>query len=91
MPLVYGLLMMGTSWANDIAPIQVVFMCKSEKDHKQIALFKQGNNIIYQYGADMAAPELQLVRPSGQVVKEPWNGMGRYIWNCCLRFSQKKR
>ena len=29
----------------------------------------------------MAAPELHLVRPSSQVIKEPWNGMGRYIWD----------
>lgn len=72
---------LGLSWAGDVPPIQVVFMCTAEKANKQVALFKQGDNFIYQYGVDMAAPELQLVRPSSQVIKEPWNGIGRYIWD----------
>ena len=71
---------LGLSWADVIPPIQVVFMCRTEKENKQVALFKQGDNFIYQYGSDMASPELQLVRSSSQVIKEDWGGFGRNIW-----------
>ena len=71
----------GISWADTVPPIQVVFLCTTEKNNKQIALFKQGDNFIYQFGSDMAAPELQLVRPSSKVIKRPWNGIGRYVWD----------
>lgn len=72
---------MGISKADGVLPIQVVFMCRTEKGDKEIALFKQGDNFIYQYGSNMGAPELQLVRPSAKVIKEPWPGIGRNIWN----------
>lgn len=78
---VLTLLGLGVARANEILPIQVVLMCTTLKGDKQIALFKQGNNFIYQYGSSMASPELQLVRPSAEVILEPWNGIGRYIWN----------
>ena len=66
---------LGLSWADGIPPIQVVFMCRTEKENKQVALFKQGDNFIYQYGSDMASPELQLVRSSSQVILDGWDGM----------------
>ena len=65
---------LGLSWADNIPPIQVIFMCKTEKENKYASLFKQGDNFIYQYGSDMAAPELQLVRSSSQGVLDSWDG-----------------
>ena len=61
--------------------IDVVFWCRTSTGDKNIALFKQGNNFIYQYGGDMSKPELQLLRSNTEVVKEPWNGVGMQMWN----------
>ena len=66
--------------AQEAAPIEIVFLCQAKKNQKTIALFKQGNTFIYQYGSDMGRPELQLVRSSSAVTKQPWNGVGSEMW-----------
>ena len=71
----------GSALAQDIAPIQLVFYCRNQKGNKNIALFKQGTNFIYQYGSDFSKPELTLVRSEKDVIKEPWNGVGNEIWS----------
>jgi hypothetical protein len=65
----------------DVAPIEVVFMCTTEKANKTLSLFKQGSYFIYQYGPSTGKPEISVAAKESEVVKEPWNGMGSTIWS----------
>lgn len=64
-----------------VKPIEIVFMCTTEKGNKTISLFKQGEYFIYQYGLTLGKPEISLAVKEAEVIKEPWNGVGNYMWN----------
>jgi hypothetical protein len=44
-------------------------------------VFKQGTNLVYQYGPKLSKPDLHLVSDEKSVVLEPWNGVGSSFWN----------
>ena len=71
----------GTSVADAFPATHVVFYCTSPKKQKTIALYKQGDNFIYQYGSELSPPELQLIRSESEITKTPWPGIGHTYWN----------
>ena len=75
------LLGVGQGYAQEKAPIEVIFWCQNKKGDKNITLFRQGTNIIYQYGSNMRSPDLHLVQPENKVKKQPWNGVGNEFWS----------
>ena len=75
------LLGVGQGYAQEKAPIEVVFWCQNKKGDKNIALFRQGTNFVYQYGSNMSKPDLHLVQPENKIDKQPWNGVGSEFWN----------
>jgi hypothetical protein len=84
----YLLLFSSISQAQDGKPIQVVFYCETTKDRKTVAIFKQGDNLTYQFGDSVGKPELQIVQSEQDVEKTPWPGIGGTYWNS-ITFTNK--
>ena len=74
--------LLSTSLASSLTsqPIQILFHCKTEQQ-KQVSVFKQGSNLIYQYGDSLDVPELHLVQAEQTVEQRPWAGVGHSMWN----------
>jgi len=66
--------------ASSVEPIHIVFHCSTTKE-KTISVFKQGQNVFYQYGSSMTKPELTLMVTEEMLSKQPWNGVGSSFWN----------
>lgn len=78
------------SLATSVEPIHIVFHCSTTKN-KTISVFKQGQNVFYQYGASLTKPELALMVTEEKVFKQPWNGVGSSFWNSMTFQNQDYR
>ena len=77
----WSLLLMNLHAAAQTSPAtHILFYCKTD-NQKSISVFKQGANLIYQYGMDLDKPELHLVHPEKSVEQQPWAGVGNSYWN----------
>ena len=57
-----------------------MFFFYVKRKKRRPLLFHQNNKFIYQYGKDLAKPELHLVRSEKEVSTEPAQQVGKVYW-----------
>ena len=57
-----------------------VFSCSFGAKQVELCLTPDEQNLTYRFGPK-AAPELELTRGFDRVIQQPWNGIGRAIWD----------
>jgi hypothetical protein len=56
-----------------------VFSCSFGTKHVELCVTADEQNVTYRFGPK-GAPELELTRGFDDIIVQPWNGIGRWIW-----------
>lgn len=70
------------------APGEVtVLSCTAKSGARVLDVCIGGDQISYAYGRPGQPPELRLTEPVASVAHQPWNGVGRSIWEATTFFN----
>ncbi|WP_417243044.1 hypothetical protein [Celeribacter sp.] len=67
-------------WAICAGNQEPVFACSLGGKQVELCLTPAENRVTYRFGPDRA-PEIELTRDFDQITVQPWNGIGRTIWD----------
>jgi len=59
---------------------ETVLSCTARGGTKALDVCIEGPQIVYRYGPNGGTPELTMSRTVAEVEHQPWNGVGRSIW-----------
>lgn len=65
-----------------------ILHCLANDGAKEIALCLEGDRVRYSFGTPGAAPDLTLSETVAEVKHQPWNGVGRSIWEATRLFNK---
>jgi hypothetical protein len=57
-----------------------LFSCSFGSKQVELCMTTDDQSVTYRFGLK-AAPELELTRSFDAITMQPWNGVGRYVWD----------